>query len=201
MRIEIKLNWYYLNVNSNFVETDNGKKVLRLRNKSGTNGNNGGNNIWLEGFKADMKKYTAADADVRLNKGYVFVDISDKILFNSSSYTLTKKSKQVLATIASLLQAQTDLTFMIEGHTDNDAYAGSGAITDNWDLSTKRATAIVNILRENDAINPENLTAAGRGEYAPVATNSTSEGRAKNRRIEVILSPKLDELSKLLQDN
>ena len=99
-----------------------------------TNGNNGGNNVWLDGFKADMKKYTAADADVRLNKGYVFVDISDKILFNSSSYSLTKKSKQVLATIASLLQAQPDLTFMIEGHTDDKAFK-KNASNDNWSLS------------------------------------------------------------------
>ena len=94
-----------------------------------------------------------------------------------------------------------DIAVLIEGHTDNVPYQGSGQLSGNWDLSTKRATAIVNILRENDAINPENLTAAGRGEYAPVATNISPEGRAKNRRIEVILTPKLDELSKLLNDN
>ena len=96
-----------------------------------TNGNNGGNNIWLEGFKTDMKKYTAADADVQLNKGFVFVDISDKILFSTGSYSLTKKSKLVLATIAKLLQAQPDLSFMIEGHTDSKAFKGKTA-NDNW---------------------------------------------------------------------
>jgi len=80
-----------------------------------------------------MKKYTAADADIKLNKGFVFVDISDKILFNSGSNTLTKKSKQLLATIAGLLKAQSDLSFMIEGHTDNKAFKGNK--NDNWNLS------------------------------------------------------------------
>jgi len=98
-----------------------------------TKGNDGGSNVWLEGFKADMKKYTAADADIKLNKGFVFVDISDKILFNSGSNTLTKKSKQLLATIAGLLKAQSDLSFMIEGHTDNKAFKGNK--NDNWNLS------------------------------------------------------------------
>ena len=84
--------------------------------------------------------------------------------------------------------------------TDNAPYAGSGNLSGNWDLSTKRATAIVAILRENNAINAENLTAAGRGEFAPIATNDTPEGKAKNRRIEVILTPKLDELSRLLNE-
>ncbi len=93
-----------------------------------------------------------------------------------------------------------DIAILIEGHTDNVPYAGNGQLSGNWDLSTKRATAIVNILRENSSINPENLTAAGRGEYAPVATNDTAEGKAKNRRIEVILTPKFDEITKLLND-
>ncbi|NNM07787.1 MAG: OmpA family protein, partial [Flavobacteriaceae bacterium] len=86
------------------------------------------------------------------------------------------------------------------GHTDNVSYGGSGNITDNWDLSTKRATAIVNILTQNSGIPKDNLTAAGRGEYAPVAPNSTADGRSKNRRIEVILTPKLDEIAKLLNE-
>lgn len=90
------------------------------------------------------------------------------------------------------------LIVLIEGHTDDVPYKSSGTINDNWDLSTKRATAIVQILVENRQINPNNLTAAGRGEYAPISTNSTADGKARNRRIEVILTPKLDEVSKLL---
>ena len=94
-----------------------------------------------------------------------------------------------------------DIAVLIEGHTDNDPFSSGGQIANNWDLSTKRATAIVQILRENEAINPENLTAAGRGEFAPIASNETTQGKAKNRRIEVVLTPKLDEISKLLNND
>jgi len=161
-----------------------------------TNGNNGGNNVWLDGFKADMKKYTASDADVRLNKGYVFVDISDKILFNSSSYTLTKKSKQVLATIASLLQAQPDLTFMIEGHTDNKAFKKNAA-NDNWSLSVNRATAVARILQTKYKINPKRIIAAGRSQYVPVDDNNTKAGRLNNRRIRIVIMPTVTQVMNL----
>jgi chemotaxis protein MotB len=161
-----------------------------------TNGNNGGDNVWLDGFKADMKKYTAADADVRLNKGYVFVDISDKILFNSSSYTLTKKSKQVLATIAGLLQAQPDLTFMIEGHTDNKAFKKNAA-NDNWSLSVNRATAVARILQTKYKINPKRIIAAGRSQYAPVDDNKTKAGRLNNRRIRIVIMPTVTQVMNL----
>jgi len=161
-----------------------------------TNGNNGGNNIWLDGFKADMKKYTAADADVRLNKGYVFVDISDKILFNSSSYTLTKKSKQVLATIASLLQAQPDLTFMIEGHTDSKAFKKNAA-NDNWSLSVNRATAVARILQTKYKINPKRIIAAGRSQYVPIDDNKTKAGRLNNRRIRIVIMPTVTQVMNL----
>jgi chemotaxis protein MotB len=161
-----------------------------------TNGNNGGNNVWLDGFKADMKKYTAADADVRLNKGYVFVDISDKILFNSSSYTLTKKSKQVLATIASLLQSQPDLTFMIEGHTDNKAFKKNAA-NDNWSLSVNRATAVARILQTKYKIDPKRIIAAGRSQYVPVDDNKTKAGRLNNRRIRIVIMPTVTQVMNL----
>jgi chemotaxis protein MotB len=161
-----------------------------------TNGNNGGNNVWLDGFKADMKKYTAADADVRLNKGYVFIDISDKILFNSSSYTLTKKSKQVLATIASLLQSQPDLTFMIEGHTDNKAFKKNAA-NDNWSLSVNRATAVARILQTKYKINPKRIIAAGRSQYVPVDDNKTKAGRLNNRRIRIVIMPSVIQVMNL----
>jgi chemotaxis protein MotB len=102
--------------------------------------------------------------------------------------------------LASVLAENPDIAVLIEGHTDNVPYNGSGQLTDNWDLSTKRATAIVHLLKEKPGIDPQNLTAAGRGEFAPVASNETAEGRAKNRRIEVILTPKLDEISRLLEE-
>jgi chemotaxis protein MotB len=160
-----------------------------------TNGNNGGDNVWLDGFKADMKKYTATDADVRLNKGYVFVDISDKILFNSSSYSLTKKSKKVLATIAGLLQAQPDLTFMIEGHTDNKSFKGNK--NDNWSLSVNRATAVARILQTKYKINPKRIIAAGRSQYVPVDDNKTKAGRLNNRRIRIVIMPSVIQVMNL----
>jgi chemotaxis protein MotB len=161
-----------------------------------TNGNNGGDNVWLDGFKADMKKYTATDADVRLNKGYVFVDISDKILFNSSSYSLTKKSKKVLATIAGLLQAQPDLTFMIEGHTDNKAFK-KNAFNDNWSLSVNRATTVARILQTKYKINPKRIIAAGRSQYVPVDDNKTKAGRLNNRRIRIVIMPSVIQVMNL----
>jgi chemotaxis protein MotB len=160
-----------------------------------TKGNNGGNNVWLEGFKADMKKYTSADADVKLNKGFVFVEISDKILFNSGSNGLSKKSNKVLATIAGLLQAQPDLSFMIEGHTDNKAFKGNK--NDNWTLSVNRATAVARILQTKYKINPKRIIAAGRSEFIPVDDNKTKGGRLNNRRIRIVIMPSVTQVMNL----
>lgn len=137
---------------------------------------------------------------VEQRDGKVYVSMENKLLFQSGSWAVGVNGKQAVKQLGSVLAENPDIAILIEGHTDNDPYNGTGQLSGNWDLSTKRATAIVQILRENPAINPENLTAAGRGEYAPIATNDTNEGKAKNRRIEVILTPKLDEISKLLND-
>ena len=132
--------------------------------------------------------------------GKVYVSMENKLLFSSGSWAVGGEGRRAVQQLGSVLADNPDINVLIEGHTDNVPYKGNGQVSGNWDLSTKRATAIVNILRENSNIKPENLTAAGRGEYAPVATNDTAEGRAKNRRIEVILTPKLDEITKLLND-
>lgn len=137
---------------------------------------------------------------VEQRDGKVYVSMENKLLFQSGSWAVGVNGKQAVQQLGSVLAENPDIAILIEGHTDNDPYNGTGQLSGNWDLSTKRATAIVQILRENPAINPENLTAAGRGEYAPIATNDTQAGKAKNRRIEVILTPKLDEISKLLND-
>lgn len=133
--------------------------------------------------------------------GKVYVSMENKLLFNSGSWAVGTQGRRAVQQLGNVLGDNPDIAVLIEGHTDNVPYQGTGQLSGNWDLSTKRATAIVNILRENPSINPENLTAAGRGEYAPIASNETMEGKAKNRRIEVILTPKLDELSKILNDN
>ncbi|GAB2761242.1 OmpA/MotB family protein [Salinimicrobium soli] len=137
---------------------------------------------------------------VEQREGKVYVSMENKLLFSSGSWAVGPEGKKAVQQLASVLAENPDIAVLIEGHTDNVPYNGSGQLTDNWDLSTKRATAIVHLLKENPRIDPQNLTAAGRGEYAPVASNETAEGKAKNRRIEVILTPKLDEIEKLLQE-
>lgn len=137
---------------------------------------------------------------VEQREGKVYVSMENKLLFESGSWAVGKNGKVAVKQLGSVLAVNPEIAVLIEGHTDNVPYTGTGQLTGNWDLSTKRATAIVEILRENANINPENLTAAGRGEYAPIASNDTADGKAKNRRIEVILTPKLDEISKLLND-
>lgn len=133
--------------------------------------------------------------------GKVYVSMENKLLFSSGSWAVGTEGRRAVQQLGTVLAKNPDIAVLIEGHTDNVPFQGNGQIVGNWDLSTKRATAIVTILRENASINAENLTAAGRGEFAPIATNDTPEGKAKNRRIEVILTPKLDELSRLLKDN
>ncbi|WP_281227207.1 OmpA family protein [Flavobacterium aquiphilum] len=135
---------------------------------------------------------------VEQKNGKVYVSMENKLLFNSGSWAVGTEGKRAVVEVGKVLGDNPDISVLIEGHTDNDPYAGSGPIADNWDLSTKRATAIVTILGENSKVNKQNLTAAGRSEYAPVASNSTSEGKSKNRRIEIILTPRLDEISKML---
>lgn len=137
---------------------------------------------------------------VEQRNGKVYVSMENKLLFHSGSWSVGAEGRKAVKQLGGVLADNPEIAVLIEGHTDNAPYRGSSQISGNWDLSTKRATAIVNILQENSAIKPDNLTAAGRGEYAPVASNETVEGKAKNRRIEVILTPKLDELSKLLND-
>ncbi len=137
---------------------------------------------------------------IEQRNGKVYVSMENKLLFNSGSWAVGVEGKKAVKQLGSVLADNPEIAVLIEGHTDNAPYTGSGQISGNWDLSTKRATAIVQILQENKKIKPDNLTAAGRGEFAPIATNNTPEGKAKNRRIEVILAPKLDELSKLLNE-
>ena len=154
-----------------------------------------------EAISRALTDFEGKGLTVEQRNGKVYVSMENKLLFSSGSWAVGTEGRRAVQQLGTVLGNNPDIAVLIEGHTDNVPYQGNSQLSGNWDLSTKRATAIVNILRENPAINPENLTAAGRGEYAPIATNSTPEGRAKNRRIEVILTPKLDELSRLLNDN
>jgi chemotaxis protein MotB len=138
---------------------------------------------------------------VEQRNGKVYVSMENKLLFESGSWTVGTAGKEAVRQLGTVLADNPDITILIEGHTDNVPYSGKGPLKGNWDLSTKRATSIVNLLLENDQILPQNLTAAGRGEYLPVGPNTTPEGRAANRRIEVVLSPQLDEITQLLKTN
>ncbi|HLV47045.1 MAG TPA: OmpA family protein [Flavobacterium sp.] len=139
---------------------------------------------------------------VEQKDGKVYVSMENKLLFPSGSWTVSAQGRNAVEELAKVLANNPDISILIEGHTDSDRITGNlgGGISNNWDLSTKRATAIVNILEENPSIVRKNLTAAGRSEYAPIASNNTTEGKAKNRRIEVVLTPNLDEINKLLSE-
>ena len=135
---------------------------------------------------------------VEARDGKVYVSMENKLLFRSGSWTVGVEGRLAIEELGNVLADNPDIAILIEGHTDNVPYRGKGPLKGNWDLSTKRATAIVKQLLENPDILAQNLTAAGRGEYLPIAPNSTREGRADNRRIEVVLSPQLDEIKQII---
>ena len=136
---------------------------------------------------------------VEQRNGKVYVSMENKLLFKSGSWAVGSEGKQAIKQLAMVLEQNKDISVLIEGHTDDDPYIGDSKLSGNWDLSVKRATAIVRLLLQNKGVMPENITAAGKGEYSPVVPNSSADNRSKNRRIEVILAPKLDEIGKLLQ--
>jgi len=138
---------------------------------------------------------------ITTKNGKVYVSMDEKLLFKSGSYQVDQRGVQALGQLSKVLAQNKDINVMIEGHTDNVPYNGSGALKDNWDLSVKRATSIVRIIVHNKSVAASRLTVAGRGEFIPVESNSTSVGRSKNRRTEIILTPKLDELFRLLDSN
>lgn len=137
---------------------------------------------------------------VEQRDGKVYVSMENKLLFQSGSWAVNENGRRAVQQLGSVLAKNPDINVLIEGHTDNVPYRGNGPLQDNWDLSTKRATSIVRILLGNSHIDPASLTAAGKGQFVPVAPNSTTSGKAKNRRIEVVLTPKLDEITKLLNE-
>lgn len=136
---------------------------------------------------------------VEQREGKVYVSMENKLLFESGSWTVGSTGKQAIKQLGNVLASNPEIAILIEGHTDTDPYIGNENLSGNWDLSTKRATEIVKLMLKNKQIKPENLTAAGRGEHQALASNQTAAGKAKNRRIEVILSPKLDKITQLLK--
>ena len=139
------------------------------------------------------------DINIKVDKGVVYIDISDKLLFKSGSYDITDQAKTVLGKVATVLKAQPDIEFMVEGHTDNVPYRGNGLIKDNWDLSVLRATTVVRTLQKQYGLDPAKMAAAGRSEYKPVESNDTADGKAANRRTRIVILPQLDQFFKLLE--
>lgn len=138
------------------------------------------------------------DINIKVDKGVVYVDISDKLLFKSGSYEVTDRAKEVLGKVAKVLNNQPEIEFLVEGHTDSIPMK-SGGIQDNWDLSVKRATTVVRILQDTYGLDPKRMTAAGRSQYLPLTDNNTAEGRAANRRTRIVILPQLDQFFKLLE--
>lgn len=135
---------------------------------------------------------------IKQRNGKVYISMENKLLFKSGKWNIEFQGKQALMRLSKVLEENPDISILIEGHTDNIPFTSKGAMESNWDLSTKRATAVVKILLENNNILPQNLTAAGKSEFVPIASNTTIEGRAANRRIEIILSPSLDKIIELI---
>lgn len=138
---------------------------------------------------------------VEMKNGKVYVSVEERLLFASGSWAVDVKGQDALKKLAKVLETQPDVNIMIEGHTDDVPYNGSGNVKDNWDLSVMRATAIVKILTANSKISPKQLTAAGRSEYLPLDAAKSVDARKKNRRTEIIITPKLDELFQILESN
>ena len=150
----------------------------------------------LKGALGDMND---EDVQISVEKGVVYVNLSDKLMFRPGSAYVSNEAKAVLGKVAKIMTAKPTLEILVEGHTDTDPIA-TDCIKDNWELSAHRATNIVRILQNDFAIAPERMTAAGRGEYVPVASNDTREGRAANRRTRIVVLPKLDQFNKLIEE-
>jgi chemotaxis protein MotB len=147
--------------------------------------------------KKALLSFNSDELTVEMKNGKVYVSLSDKLLFKSGSADVEEKGLDAIKKLSDVLNKNMEIDVLVEGHTDNKPIK-TAVFADNWDLSTARANNIVRLLSGNYAVDPKRLTAAGRGEFQPKANNETAEGRAKNRRTEIILSPKLDELYKII---
>ncbi len=137
------------------------------------------------------------DVDIKVDKTVVFINLSDKMLYQSGSSNLTSRANEVLGKIAQIVQSREEFEVMVEGYTDNVPIKNA-CVDDNWDLSVKRATSVVRALQNNYGVDPNRLIAAGRGQYNALASNDTAEGRSTNRRTRIIILPKLNQFYDLL---
>ena len=148
-----------------------------------------------------LKGYMDKGLKVYEKNGKVYVSMDEKLLFASGSWVVGPEGIKALQELMKVLETEADINVLIEGHTDNVPYKGNAQVKDNWDLSVMRATAVVKVILKDSTIDPKRISAAGRGEYFPIDPADTPEARAKNRRTEIILTPKLDELLKIIESN
>lgn len=153
----------------------------------------------VQSLKGVLGNLDDEDITISVEKGVVFVSISDKLLFSSGSYQVTSAAKTILGKVAQVVNNKPDFEFMVEGHTDNVPYSG-GVLLDNWDLSAKRATSVVRILQNDFGVDPARMTAAGRSYYIPLVPHDTAENRAKNRRTRIVVLPKIDQFYSMIEE-
>src|SRR5690554_3169519 len=153
----------------------------------------------VQSLKGVLGNMDDTDIEISVEKGVVFVNISDKLLFASGSYNVTQRAREVLGKVATVVNNKPDFEFMVEGHTDDVPISRPG-IKDNWDLSVLRATAVVRLLQDEFGVDPTRMTAAGRSEYIPVASNSNADGKAKNRRTRIVVLPKIDQFYSMIEE-
>lgn len=165
--------------------------VLRKRDEA--------SNKLKEKLQEALLGFTKSGLTVEMKNGKVYVSLTDKLLFPSGSIVIDEKGKQALSQLAKVLKEQPEIIIAVEGHTDSQKINNLGQIKDNWDLSVLRSTSVVRFLTETEKVPGIRLTATGKGEFQPLDSNSSAEGRSKNRRIEIVLSPKLDELYNLIK--
>ncbi|MCX2494045.1 OmpA family protein [Pedobacter sp. PF22-3] len=167
------------------------EEVLRKRDEA--------TNSLKEKLQQALLGFTKNGLTVEIKNGKVYVSLTDKLLFPSGSIIIDEKGKQALTQLANVLKQQPEINIAVEGHTDNQKINNLGQIKDNWDLSVLRATSVVRYLTENEKVESVRMTATGKGEFQPLGSNANADGRSKNRRIEIVLSPKLDELYNLIK--
>jgi chemotaxis protein MotB len=165
--------------------------VLRKRDEA--------SNKLKEKLQQALLGFTKSGLTVEMKNGKVYVSLMDKLLFPSGSIVIDDKGKQALSQLAKVLKEQPEIIIAVEGHTDSQKINNLGQIKDNWDLSVLRSTSVVRFLTETEKVPGIRLTATGKGEFQPLEANTSPEGRSKNRRIEIVLSPKLDELYNLIK--
>ena len=149
----------------------------------------------VQSLKGVLGNLDDEDIEISVEKGVVFVSISDKLLFSSGSYNITSRAKEVLGKVAQVVNNKPDFEFMVEGHTDDVPYR-KGVLLDNWDLSAKRATAVVRILQNDYGVDPKRMTAAGRAEYVPISSTEKS----RNRRTRIVVLPKIDQFYSMIEE-